>query len=137
MSKHRKRICINLERNVLWKIKLLFCVYLTLFRIGLFPSCSPIGMGGGGQKYPSSIKSATHILHWWNLAVIPYLKNIQKYINHVTHSLSFPPKINNFCYIKKFRYRLIFMHNFCFLTFPESLKIFLANMVAILIKLVK
>ena len=39
--------------------------------------------------------------------VIPYLKKIQKYINHVTHPLSsadisiFWTEISNFCYIKK------------------------------------
>ena len=41
--------------------------------------------------------------------VIPYLKKIQKCINHVTHPLSsadvsiFSPKVSNFCYIKKYR----------------------------------
>ena len=60
---------------------------------------------------------------------IPYLKKIQKYINHVTHPLSsadisiFSPKISKFCYIKKYRYRLDF----------ESLVIVLINMVTILI----
>ena len=61
--------------------------------------------------------------------VIPYLRKIQKYINHVTHPLSsadisiFSPKISKFCYIKKYRYRLDF----------ESLVIVLINMVTILI----
>ena len=41
--------------------------------------------------------------------VIPYLKKIQKYMNHVTHPLSsadvstFSPEISIFRYIKKYR----------------------------------
>ena len=31
-----------------------------------------------GEKGPSALTSVTHILKWWNLAVIPYLKEIQK-----------------------------------------------------------
>ena len=47
-------------------------------------------------------------------AVIPYVKKIQKYINHVTHLLSsadisvFSPEISNFWYIKKYTHRLHF-----------------------------
>ena len=33
---------------------------------------------GGGPKRLSSLKSVTHILQWWNLAVTPYLDKIQK-----------------------------------------------------------
>ena len=33
---------------------------------------------GGGAERPPSLKFVTHILKWWNLAVIPYLKKIQK-----------------------------------------------------------
>ena len=80
---------------------------------GLFPSCSR--MEGGGQKGLPSIKSATHILKWWNLAQL-YLsqKRSKRYMNHVTHPLStaeisiFLPEINKFCYIKKYRYKLYF-----------------------------
>ena len=52
------------------------------------------------HTYPAMIKLGT---------VIPYLKKIQKYINHVTHPLSsadisiFSPEITRFCYIKKYR----------------------------------
>ena len=70
---------------------------LTLFRMGFFSAAH--GCGGwwvfsGGKKSPlpkiyhiffffygNSIekkKSITCILQWWNLAVIPYLKKIQK-----------------------------------------------------------
>ena len=41
-------------------------------------------------------------------------KEVHNYINHVTHPLSsvpistFSPEINNFCYIKKYKYRLYF-----------------------------
>ena len=41
-------------------------------------SCSQVKGGGGGEKVPPSLKSVTHILQWWNLVVIPYLKKIQK-----------------------------------------------------------
>ena len=43
-----------------------------------------------------------------------YPKKIQKYITHVTHPLSsgdiniISPEASNFCYIKKYRYRLHF-----------------------------
>ena len=46
--------------------------------------------------------------------VISYLKKIQEYMNHVTHTLSsadisiFSPEISKCCYIKKYRYRLHF-----------------------------
>ena len=62
-----------------------------------------------------------------------------KYINHVIHPLSsadisnFLLEISKFCYIKKYRYRLYFDTLFLILlTFFESLKIFLINMVTIL-----
>ena len=48
------------------------------------------------------------------VTVIPYLKKIKKYMNHVTHTLSsaetsiFSPEISKFCYVKKYRYRLHF-----------------------------
>ena len=45
----------------------------------------------------------------------------------------FLPEINNFCYIKKYRYRLHFDTQFLIvLTFLESLKVVLINVVAIL-----
>ena len=69
--------------------------------------------GWGGEEgslpkichpYPTVMKLGT---------VIPCLKKIQIYINHMTHPLSstdsiFPPEISNFCYIKKYRCRLHF-----------------------------
>ena len=57
------------------------------------------------HTYPTMMKLGT---------VIPYLKKIQKYKNHVTHTLSsadisiFSPEISKFCYIKKYRYILYF-----------------------------
>ena len=61
-------------------------------------------------------------------------KNIQKYINHVTNSLSsadisiFSPKSSNFCYIKKYREKLYFNTSFLILfTFIEYLKIVSIN----------
>ena len=59
-------------------------------------------------------------------------------MNNVTHPLSsadmsiFSSKISKFCYIKKCRYRLHFSTQFLILlTFLESLKIFLINIVTI------
>ena len=72
-------------------------------------------------------------------AVAPFLKKIQKYMNHVTHSLSsaginiFSPEIRKFRYIQKYRYRLHFVTSFLILlTFLESLKVVLTDMVVIL-----
>ena len=60
-------------------------------------------------------------------------------MNHVTRSLSsndisiFSPEISKFCYMKKYRYRLHIDTSFVvLLTYFESLKISLMNMVAIL-----
>ena len=60
-------------------------------------------------------------------------------MNHVPHPLSsadisfFSPEISKFCYIKKYRYRLHFGTQFLiFLTFIESLSIFLIKLVIIL-----
>ena len=72
-------------------------------------------------------------------AVIAYLKKIQKCINHVTYPLSsadisiFSLNISKFCYIKNYRYKLHFNAYFVIaLVFFESLKVFLINMVAVL-----
>ena len=61
-------------------------------------------------------------------------------MNHVTRHLSsadiniFSPEISKFCYMKKYRYRLHIDTSFVvLLTYFESLKISLMNMVAILI----
>ena len=78
---------------------------------GHFRGCSR--MGGGGKGLPS-LKSVTHILQWWNLEVIPYLKKILKiYESRDTPLTSanisiFSPEISKFCYIKKSRYRMHF-----------------------------
>ena len=60
-------------------------------------------------------------------------------MDHVTHLLSsadisiFSSEISKFCYIRKYRYRLHFRTYFLILlTFFESLKVFLINMVTIL-----
>ena len=60
-------------------------------------------------------------------------------MNHVTDPLSsadisiFSPEISKLCYTKKYRYRLHFHDSFLILLiFFESLKIFLVNMVIIL-----
>ena len=91
---------------------------------------------GGGKKvnllkichtYPTMMKLDK---------LIPYLRKIQKYTNHVSHPLSsadisiFLLEISKFYYIKEYRYRLYFITLFLILsTFFESWKIFLINMV--------
>ena len=72
--------------------------------------------------------------------VIPYLKEIQKYMNHVTHPLSsadisnFSAEICKSCYIKKYLYRLHFDTKLLILfTFLESIKIVLIKKVAIMV----
>ena len=116
---------------------------LTLFRVGLFGLLT----NGGGAKSPHFRLS--RICHTQPTlmklgTVIPYLKKIQKHINHVIHPLSsadiriFSPKINNFCCIRKRRYRLHFNAKFLILlTSFESLKFVLINMVAILMRSAK
>ena len=67
--------------------------------------------------------------------VIPCLKKIQKYVNHVTYPLSstdisiFSLKIRKFCSIKKCRYKLHFVTQFLILL---SLRSVLTSMAAIL-----
>ena len=106
-------------------------IYLNPIQDGPFRVCSQMG---GEQKichaYPAIMELGT---------VIPCVKMIQKYMNHVTHSSSsadisiFSSEISNFCYIKKYSYRLdIDTWFLVLLTYFESLKIFLINMVVIL-----
>ena len=79
----------------------------------------------GRQKSAPSLKSATH-----------EIRSI-KQINQVIYLLSstdtdigiFSLEINNFCYIRKYRHRLHFP---ILLTFFESVKVILINIVAIL-----
>ena len=87
-----------------------FCHILTLFRMGLLGAAHE-----WVDKKGPFLKAITYVLQWWNLVVIPYLKKIKKiYINHVIQPLSsvdnsiFSSEVNNFCYIKKCRYRLHF-----------------------------
>ena len=43
---------------------------LTLFRIDFLGAAHGWRGGGGGAFWPSSLKSVSHILKWWNLAQI-------------------------------------------------------------------
>ena len=78
---------------------------------GLSQGCSRMEGQKATPPPPPALKSATHILQWWNLA--PYLKKFQKlYESHdMTHPLCsanisiFLPEISKFCYIKKYWYR--------------------------------
>ena len=100
---------------------------------------------GEEVKRPPSVKSVTHILQSWNLAVIPYLNKIQKIHESRDTRLEFSwpqhflPEIHKFCYIKKYWYKLYFdTKSLILLTFLEFLKILLKillnmiNMVKIL-----
>ena len=107
---------------------------LTLFRMGIFGAAHL-----WGTERPPSLKSVTHILQWWNLAVISYLKKIQKIYESCDTSLTsadisiFSLEISKCCYIKKYRYRLHFSTLFLILlAFLESLKICLINLAIIL-----
>ena len=96
---------------------------------------------GGMVERLLSLKFVTHILHIsYNLAQI-YLtyRNSKKHINHMTHPLTFADitiflwKSVNFCYIKKYRYRLHFDASFSVVsTLFEYLEIVLTNMITIL-----
>ena len=86
--------------------------YVNPIQDGLFRGCSRMGRRGR-QKAPPSLKSVTHILQWW----IPI----------------FSPEISKFCYIKKYRCRFLLDKYFLtLLTFLESLRFVLINMVKIL-----
>ena len=112
--------CEFLEINVQCSVYI-----LTLFRMGFFGAAH--GRGKICQIYPTMMKLRP---------VIPYLKKVKK-IHHMTHPLSsadsiFSPEISNFCYMKKYRYRLHFDKQFLILlTFRQSLNIFLINLVII------
>ena len=103
---------------------------------GAFWGCSRVG---GAKKTPFPKICHTYPTIMELGTVIPYLKNIQKILNHVTHFLSSldisisSAEISRFCFIKKNRYRLYFDTDFLILlTFFESLKIVLIKMVTIL-----
>ena len=75
----------NFKRKKVTFLRVLLSVLKTLgwdlFRMVFFVAAH----GWGPPERSSSIKSVTHILLWWNSAVIPYLKKIQKtYKSHDT-----------------------------------------------------
>ena len=103
---------------------------LTLFRMDPFGAGN--GYGGVGKKAPLPKIFHTYLIVMKLGTFIPCWKKTKKYLNHVTHSLSwadisiFSSEISKFCYIRKYRYRLHFGAKFLFfLTFFESWKIFL------------
>ena len=73
-------------------------------------------MEGGKKPPPPFLPKICHTyLTMMKLGtLIPFLKRIEKYINHVTDPVSsadvsiFLPEISKFCCIKKFRYRLYY-----------------------------
>ena len=104
---------------------------------GHFQGCSQIGRGVA--KRPLSLKSVTHILEWWNLAQLHLTyRGPKKHKDRVTHHLSsadisiFHRKSLIFVIARNTDKDCILIHNFYFLTFFESLKVVLKNMVAIL-----
>ena len=80
---------------------------LTQFREGFIGAAH----GGGSKKSPLSKICHTYLTMMKLGTVIPYLKKIQKTYKSSGASLEscrykyFSPKINNFCYINKYRYR--------------------------------
>ena len=99
------------------------------------------GWGGGKKAHFSKIFHTCATIMKLE-TVVPYLKKIQKqkWESRVIYPFSsadisiFSTKISKFCYIKKNRYRFYFDRWFLILlTFFESLKIFLINMVTILV----
>ena len=81
--------------NFVWRVKISnsqnvkiqdFIVVLKYFfnpiQDGHSRGCSWMRGGRGGKKTPS-LKTVTHILQWWNLAVIPCLKKYKKHNNQL------------------------------------------------------
>ena len=74
--------------------------------------------GRGPKKPPPTLKSVTHILQWWNVAVIPYLKKIQKkkwitwYTEFCWHQHFFHRKSANFVISRNTDIDCILVHNF-------------------------
>ena len=103
-------------------IKFLFRQLKTNFnpiQDGHFRGCSRMAGGGrGGKKtlLPKICHTDPTIMKLGT--VIPYPKKTQKYMNHVTHPLSFAdisifsPGIGKFCYINKCDIDCILIHNF-------------------------
>ena len=81
------------------KIRWLLCYPFNAIQDGPF---------GAAHKGLPSLKSVTHNLQWWNVAVTPHLKKIQKLYESRDTPLEFCwcqhflPKISNFFYIKKY-----------------------------------
>ena len=88
-------------------------VSLNPIQDGHFRGCSRMGVGGC-KKVPLPKICHTNPAMIKLCTIILYLKKIQRYMNHVTHSLNsddisiFSPEISKFCYIKKYRYRFHF-----------------------------
>ena len=69
--------------------------------------------GGVGKKSPF-LKSVTHILQWWKMAVIISERRSKKYVNHMTHFFEFffHRKSANFAMPKNTDIDCILIHNF-------------------------
>ena len=122
--------------ELIWKIS---CPYSLINPIqdGLFWDCSRKGGGGKKTLLPKICHTYPAVMNLG--AVIPFLKKFQKlYESHETPLVfcwhrHFLPKISKFCYIKKYRYRFHLHTKFIILlTFLESLRDVLINMVTIL-----
>ena len=109
---------------------------------GPFWNCLWMGWEGGGM--PPSLKSVTRPAKMKLGIVIPYLKKIQKICKSRDTLFEFCWHQHFFTgnqqlyYIKKYRYRLHFNSKFPYiLTLFESSKVFLINMIKILMMSVK
>ena len=109
-----------IKKAILFKRQIRICTYfswsiLTLFRMGFFGATHGWG-GGGGRPKRSPLPKTRHTypkmmkLTQWHLTQ----RRSKKYMNHVTHLLSyadisiFSLEISKFSYIKKYRFRLYF-----------------------------
>ena len=97
-------------------------------------------MGEGAKSHPLPKICLIHPTMMELFTVIPYLKKIQEpFESRETHlqfcwHQHFLPEISKFCYIKNYRYRFHVDTEFLtLLTFLESLRIVLINMVTTLI----
>ena len=90
------------------------CLCFNPFQDRHFRDCSPMWEGGKKTSTPFPKVSHTYLTKIKLETVIPYLKKIQKYMNHITHPLSSAAnsissrEISNCRYVKKYRNWLSF-----------------------------
>ena len=109
-KQHCHLLFVLLKDNILYAL-LYLLVSLTLIKMGLFRAVQGL-WGAKVPPYPTTCHTYPKMMKLFT--VIYYLKRIQNHINQVIHFLSFTDisnfsrEISNFCYIKKYRWRLCF-----------------------------